>query len=111
MAKGGIKLDRVFNKREENQEILRLFFARKPTDSLLVTMGIGIREMYIEGTDFVDKEMDKRLSMEFDWKRCPKFVGEVLVDNVTPEPINHLFFSTKPWDDFDKYMKVRRLLQ
>ena len=111
LAKGGIKLDRVFNKREENQEILRLFFARKPTDSLLVTMGIGIREMYIEGTDFVDKEMDKRLSMEFDWKRCPKLVGEVLVDNVTPEPINHLFFSTKPWDDFDQYMKVRRLWQ
>ena len=79
LTKGGIKLDAVLTKQEQNDKILRMFFKRKPTDKMDVTLGAGIREMYEQGMDFVDKEMTKRLSMEFDWKRLPHSAGEVSV--------------------------------
>ena len=34
-------------------------------------LGLSIRDMYELGADFVDLEMVKVLSMEFDWKRRP----------------------------------------
>ncbi len=79
LAKGGIKLDAHLSKKEQNAEILRFFFERKPTDSMVIKLGAGIREMYEQGMDFVDKEMSKRLSMEFDWKRRPHTAGEMSV--------------------------------
>jgi hypothetical protein len=56
LAKGGIKLDVVLSKKEQNAEILRLFFERDPADKMDVTLGAGIREMYEKGSDFVDKK-------------------------------------------------------
>ena len=72
LAKSGIKLPDVLGKEEENDEIIRLFFQRKPTDVIPMTLGLGIKDLYRGGYDFVHKEMKKRLSMEFDWKRKPK---------------------------------------
>lgn len=109
LAKAGIKLPHLLSKAQENDEIVKLFFERKPTDTLVVTLGSGIREMYEEGMDFVDKTMTKRLSMEFDWKRKPKFVGETELNFNDSEGSRHLFFSTKPWDDLNQFQIVRTL--
>jgi len=107
LAKGGIKLDAMLSKAEQNDKIVDLFFDRKPTDTLTVTMGSGIREMYEQGMDFVDKTMTKRLSMEFDWKRKPEAAGEVTVTSGGGQSRTHLAFSTQPWEAVDQFNTTR----
>ena len=109
LAKGGIKLDRTLSKGEQNDEIIRLFLDRKPTDTLTATLGAGIREMYEQGMDFVDKDVIKRLSMEFDWKRRPVKAGDVDVLLDGSETASHLAFSTAPWESDEQFYKVREL--
>ncbi|WP_424832993.1 DNA polymerase [Ruegeria sp.] len=107
LAKGGIKLDSKLSKAEQNGKIVDLFFDRKPTDTMTVTMGAGIREMYEQGMDFVDKTMTKRLSMEFDWKRRPETAGDVTVTTKGGQTRTHLAFSTQPWDTVDQFNTTR----
>ena len=66
--------------------------------------GSGIREMYSLGADFVDREMEKVLSMEFDWKRRP-------INPATAEGLcyRHLQFQTEPWDTIEQFQKTRQL--
>ncbi|WP_254054880.1 DNA polymerase [Pseudophaeobacter sp. EL27] len=109
LAKGGIKLDAMLSKKEQNDEILRLFFDRKPTDTMVVKLGAGIREMYEQGMDFVDKTMNKRLSMEFDWKRRPYSAGDVKVPSSGKQTYDHLAFSTQVWDSVDQFNTVRAI--
>lgn len=111
LAKGGIRLPDPMSKAGENEQIVRLFFDRKPSDKLTITLGLGIREMYEHGDDFVDKELEKSLSMEFDWKRKPSFVGETHGVTASGLPYKHLFFSTKPWDNIDQFVKIRSIWQ
>ena len=111
LAKGGIRLPDPMSKAGENEQIVRLFFDRKPSDKLTITLGLGIREMYEYGDDFVDKELEKSLSMEFDWKRKPSFVGETHGVTASGLPYKHLFFSTKPWDNIDRFVKIRSIWQ
>jgi len=109
LAKGGIKLDGVLSKAEQNAKITSLFFERNPTDKLPVTMGAGIREMYEQGMDFVDKKMDRRLSMEFDWKRRPAQAGEVSASYGSGKTCKHLAFSTGPWGSVEQSNTVRAI--
>ncbi|WP_170765312.1 DNA polymerase [Ruegeria lacuscaerulensis] len=107
LAKGSIKLNAILSKAEQNGKIVDLFFDRKPTDTMTVTMGAGIREMYEQGMDFVDKTMTKRLSMEFDWKRRPETAGDIAVTTEGGLSRTHLAFSTKPWDTVDQFNTTR----
>ena len=109
LAKSGIKLPEVLGKEEENDEIIKLFFQRTPIDVIPMTLGLGIKDLYRGGYDFVHKDMKKRLSMEFDWKRKPFFVGETNVKFKGIIDQNHLFFSTKPWESVDDFLKIRDL--
>ncbi|WP_246149779.1 DNA polymerase [Tritonibacter litoralis] len=109
LAKGGIKLDRTWSKSQQNDEIVELLLNRKPTDTMAVVLGAGIREMHEKGMDFVDKTMTKRLSMEFDWKRRPHAAGDVPVQFGTQSEVSHLAFSTIPWDSVEQYNTVREL--
>lgn len=74
---------------------------------MTISLGMGIRSMYEHGYDFVDRTMIKRLSMEYDWKRKPHFVGEtpISIDGVNNK--KHIFFSTIPWKSLNEYQKVR----
>ena len=90
LAKGGIRLPDQLSKAGENEQIVRLFFDRQPEDKLSMTLGAGIREMYEQGIDFVDKEMERALSMELDWKRKPLAVGET---RLKPSYIGRLSFK------------------
>ena len=109
LAKGGIKLSTLLSKREENDQILKLFLERDPNQKLALKLGVGIRDMYENGWDFIDKDVLKRLSMEFDWKRRPHYVGEtnIKLPNINCE--KHLFFSTKPWKNLNEYTQIRSI--
>ncbi len=109
LAKSGIKLPNVFGKLVENDEIIKLFFNRKPTDVVPMTLGLGIKDLYKGGYDFVHKEMKKRLSMEFDWKRKPFYVGESHVKYGDTVDCDHLFFSTIPWESEEDFRNIRSL--
>lgn len=109
LAKGGIRLPDRASKAVENAQIVELFFNRSPTDKLSMTLGAGIREMYEGGIDFVDKELDRSLSMEFDWKRKPYAVGETQGVTSSGRSYQHLFFSTTPWESVDQFNKTREI--
>lgn len=109
LAKGGIQLHGSLSKPEQNAEVLKLFFNRRPEDTLTVKHGAGIREMYEKGTDFVDKTSIRRLSMEFDWKRRPNRADEVEVSIDGVFDGNHLAFATVPWDDIDQFNTTRAI--
>ncbi|MDA9960060.1 DNA polymerase [Planktomarina temperata] len=104
LAKGGIKLPDPASKPAENSQVIDLFFNRQPTDTMMMKLGLGIREMYSLGADFVDREMEKVLSMEFDWKRRP-------INPATAEGrcYRHLQFQTEPWDTIEQFQKTRQL--
>ena len=108
LAKGGIKLSHLLSKKEETHQINKLFFQRIPNQKLKITLGMGIRDMYESGLDFVDRTMIKKLSMEFDWKRRPHYVGEVDINIPNIDCDKHIFFSTKPWEDINQFNKVRQ---
>jgi hypothetical protein len=105
LAKGGIKLPEKLAKEQEYPVINDYFFNREPDTFIPMTLGLGIKDMYREGVDFVDKKFNKRLSMEFDFKRKPLNYGEMKVGSYEP----HLIFDTQPWDDVDQFNKIRFL--
>lgn len=109
LAKGGIKLESALSKEEQNEKVVRMFLERKPTDTMTVTYGAGIREMYEQGIDFVDKEITKRLSMEFDWKRKPEKAQQFELHTYDCQTKEHLAFSTQPWESVEQFNTVRSI--
>jgi len=101
LAKGGIYLDKKFNTPEsQNEQIVDLFLNRTPSSEIRVEGSVGIREIMNHDADLVNFTFTKRLSMEFDWKRCPH--------GVATDPVKqHLAFSTKPWDSVNQFMTIR----
>jgi hypothetical protein len=60
----------------------------------------GIRDIIEFDADLVEKELTRRLSMEFDWKRKPL--------KLTTDPhYNHISFSTQPWKSIDEFQMIR----
>lgn len=109
LAKGGIKLTDKYGKSEENSEIVELFFSRTPTTILPFTIGAGIKDVYKDGWDFVNKNLSKRLSMEFDWKRKPYLIGMRDVVSLQNNKFSHLYFKTRCWESVEQYTKIREL--
>jgi hypothetical protein len=109
LAKGGIKLNSRLSKAEQNREILATFAARNAGDILSYTIGLGIRDMYAQGSDFVDKNVEKRLSMEFDWKRRPSHPFDADVSGTLFPSPSHLTFQTTPWNDVGQFNLVREM--
>lgn len=103
LAKGGI-----FTKPEsetdeqQNKEIIDLFFNRTPTSMILVESLTGIRDIVEHDADLVPKEINKRLSMEYDWKRQP-------IAAAFSNEYNHIHFATRPWNTVDQFRTVREL--
>jgi len=111
LAKGGIKLNGRMSKAEQNKEIIELYFNREPGQVMEITLGSGIREMYEEGTDFVDKEMVKKLSMEFDWKRRPIDPRDKKITLSNGNEHTHLSFETLPWISVQQFNLTRVIWQ
>ena len=109
LAKGGIKLPEKLDKTEENLKIVDMFIKREPNHLVPMVLGLGIKDMYLGGKDFIDKSVTKRLSMEFDWKRKPLASREEIVTTSDGEKFKHLCFSTEPWDTPDQFFTIREL--
>jgi hypothetical protein len=101
LAKGGVFIPPEFELIDEkNDEILRMFFTREPTTVIRIEAKTGIREMVDYDADFVEKVFEKRLNMEFDWKRCSSAI-------VFSKRYQHLTFNTKPWASVEQFNKIR----
>ena len=109
LAKGGIKLPDPVSKATQNSQIVDLFMDRQPTSTLKVTLGLGIREMYELGSDFVDRDLEKVLSMEFDWKRQPRLPVMAVGETSDGRAYSHLQFQTSPWETIEQFQKTRQL--
>ena len=101
LAKGGIFTPPEFEEvPDQNDEIVRLFFERTPDTVIRVEAKTGIREMVEHNADFVEKYFDKRLNMEFDWKRRPALAS-------WSERYKHVSFHTTPWYSHEQYSQMR----
>jgi len=103
LAKGGIftKPESETND-QKNKEIVDLFFNRTPSSMILVESLTGIRDIVEHDADLVPKEINKRLSMEYDWKRQP-------VDVALNQPYEHIHFATRPWQAVDQFKTIREI--
>ena len=101
LAKGGIWLKpEIEDTDDQNEEIKDIFFGRYPTKSIKIASKTGLRDMVEYGADFVDKLVDKRLNMEYDWKRRP-------FGYKYSEKYEHIAFSTEPWATVDQFTLMR----
>lgn len=75
---------------------------RSDTSMILVESLTGIRDIVEYDADLVPKEINKRLSMEYDWKRQPVGVS-------VSQQYNHVQFATRPWKTVDQFKMVREL--
>jgi hypothetical protein len=101
LAKAGIFTKAESETTEQrNQEITDLFFNRTPSSRILVESLTGIRDIVEHDADLVSKEIDKRLSMEYDWKRQPTKTHVL-------EEYNHIYFETRPWQSIEQFNAMR----
>ncbi len=102
LAKGGVFIPQEFDElADQNDEIVRMFFERQPDTVIRVEGKTGIREMVDYDADFVEKAFDKRLNMEYDWKRCASGVAQ-------SSRYGHVAFNTKPWNSVEQFNQTRR---
>ncbi len=101
LAKGGIFVAPEFEETaEQNDEILRMFLERRPDTVIRIEAKTGIREMVDYDADLVEKVFDKRLKMEYDWKRCASGI-------VFSSRYDHIAFNTNPSSSVDQLNKLR----
>ncbi len=106
LQKGGIKTNALFNLREENSTTFELFLNRHPEQKIDYKTGVGIKDMVRNDTDFVYRTVNKRLSMEFDWKRRRVNIRDVDVE-FEGKRYKHLTFDTVPIEDHSAFDQVR----
>lgn len=101
LAKGGIFTRPESETLEDrNQEVTDLFWTRTPDSYILVESLTGVRDIVEHDADLVTKEIAKRLSMEYDWKRKPSSVDHC-------DEYDHVFFTTVSWDTVEQFKAVR----
>lgn len=106
LQKGGIKTNELLDPTEENQTTVELFLNRHPEQKIPYKSGIGIKAMVRGDTDYVFRTAEKRLSMEFDWKRRPVNIRDIEVE-FGGKRYTHLTFDTVPIEDHSAFNQVR----
>lgn len=103
LAKGGIfTRPESETNLQRNREVVDLFFSRTPESVIRVESLTGIRDIVEFDADLVGKDINKRLSMEYDWKRQP-------FDISVCDEYGHIHFNTRPWKSITQFVKVRDL--
>lgn len=101
LAKGGIYLpDYLEDTDDQNDHIVNLFLNRDPEQKIAVKTKTGVRDIITYDADLVEKDLQKRLSMEFDWKRRPHAVRQ-------KQSPDHVAFSTDPWETVGEFQLMR----
>jgi len=97
LAKAGLKAP-TKDKGEQNDWIIKQFMKRDSNTTQTLKLLRTLPDIHKNGGDLVSRELIRRVSMEFDWKRAPA--------NVSTRPIGdmpHLFFDTVPWQSVTEY--------
>jgi hypothetical protein len=109
LAKAGIRTPRKLESDDDqNDWIVYSFINRSPDSKFLVDYAPSIRDIILNGDkDWMIQENknEKRLAMEFDWKRQP------ISSSAVERPIrseSHLYFETKPWENVVFFSSWRR---
>jgi len=103
LAKSSFKPD-VDSKDEQNDWIVNEFTNRDFGKIYKFNALVGVREMVEKQTDLYNFDSNKRLSMDYDWKRCP------IPSSITTRKIldkDHLYFETAPWKTVMEYGFVK----
>jgi hypothetical protein len=103
LAKSSFKPD-VDIKDEQNDWIINEFANRFYGKVYKFNALVGVREMVEKQTDLYNFDSNKRLSMDYDWKRCP------IPSSITTRKIcdvDHLYFETAPWKTVSEYGFVK----
>lgn len=125
LAKSSIKLPHERSLREEengeqliNDEIVRLFLGRHRDTVIPYRPNSSASEMTKTGADLIEKQTEKWVNMEYDWKRLPFGIKEVqmvgwlredLRDYQDPQWHTHICFSTKPLKDVEQFRRLRAI--
>ncbi len=103
LAKAGVKPPKdLKTKEEQNRWLVDVFINRTNTTTHVMSLLRTLPEIYKHGGDLVGKEMVRKVSLEFDWKRRPQ-TGMTRPVNSIP----HLYFDTAPWTSIDDFRKCR----
>lgn len=101
LAKGGIFTKPESEEdSEQNDEIIRLFFDRTSDSVILVESMVGVRDIVENNADLVVRQINKKLNMEYDWKR------QSLGCSMSKE-YPHIYFSTRPWHSLNQFVEIR----
>jgi hypothetical protein len=94
---------------EQNNYILEAFFDRTPDRKIPLQVHTSLRDTLLWNADLVSKKIERRTSMEFDFKRKPHAVAMVSGRAMSiNRDFDHIAFSTAPWESIDEFYKLRR---
>jgi hypothetical protein len=95
---------------EQNDYMIKLFFERTPTTMVDIEVHSTMSDMIMHGADLISKKSSKRLSMDYDFKRCPHSVAMANVTlQKTGQQFDHIVFSTRPWRDITEFKMIRSM--
>lgn len=103
LAKAGIKPPKeIRDKNQQNDWIVDTFINRTPETRQTLKVLRNLPEIHQHGGDLTDKEIIRRVSMDYDFKRRPV--------NPAMRPVNgvdHLYFETAPWESIEEFTSCR----
>jgi hypothetical protein len=109
LAKAGIKTPtHTTTQAEQNDYIVKEFFNRQPGRRFPVDALTSLREIMLFNADLVMKRIERSISMEYDFKRCPVGARNAAVDYCGAAH-NHLAFTTKPWKTVEEFKDTRQI--
>lgn len=107
LQKGGIKVSEAFDSDVlENSHIVQLFLNREPDSIITYTTGLSVKDIIRNDADFVSRDVIKKLSMEYDWKRRPCDQHDAAI-TFEGRAYSHLSFRTKPLEDKVEFDRLR----
>jgi hypothetical protein len=103
LAKSSFKPD-VETKDDQNEWIINEFANRYYGKIYKFNTLVGVREMIEMEADLYNFEANKRLSMDYDWKRAPD-MSRLTTRSI--RGVEHIYFETIPWNNVDEYAFVK----
>jgi hypothetical protein len=101
LAKAGLKPP-TRDKALQNEWIIGQFLSRTPGSRYEFDVLRSMADMCRQGGDLVPESIDRRLNMDFDWKRRPV---DPCHRNIRGQP--HLAFDTVPWESEAQFIRCR----
>lgn len=110
LAKAGIQPPPFLREvAEQNEYIVELFFNRTGDQKIIVDTSTSMRDMVLYHADLVKKAWDRKLNMEYDFKRRPTSVSDVSLE-FNGNNYSHIVFNTSPWETIEEFKSMRQMV-